>query len=98
MELKFKKLFKKNSKKLVEWKNNLKQKIEEVIFDFATKLFLSQFYRKPLKNLWKNIHELEIWWDIRIIVEVLILDNEIIFLNIWTHSSLELTWNKKVRF
>lgn len=97
MELKFKKLFKKNSQKLVLWRNKMKEKINEVIFDFAENLFNSKFYRKNLKNLWKNIHELEIWWDVRIIVEVLVLDDVIYFLNIGTHSSLNLVWNKKVK-
>lgn len=97
MELKFKNTFKKNVKKLVSWKKNLKNKVDEVILDFVKNLFLSKFYRKPLKNLWKNIHELEIWWDVRILVEVLVVDDLIIFLNIWTHSSLELSSSKKIK-
>jgi len=97
MELKFKNLFKRNAKKLTSWKNKLKDKINIAIFDFSKKLFSSKFYRKPLKNVWKNIHELEVWWDTRIIVEVLVLDNLIIFLNIWTHSSLELSSSKKIK-
>lgn len=45
---------------------------------------------------WKDIHELEIWWDIRILIELIIIEDKCYFLNIWTHSSLNLVWNKKV--
>lgn len=97
MELIFKKLFKKNSLKLIRWNVKLKEKINLVIYDFSINLFKSIYYRKQLKNIWNNIHELQIWWDIRIIVEVIVLDNVIIFLNIWTHSSLELSSDKKIK-
>lgn len=97
MELIFKKLFKKNSLKLIRWNVKLKEKINLVIYDFSINLFKSVYYRKQLKNIWNNIHELQIWWDIRIIVEVIVLYNVIIFLNIWTHSSLELSSDKKIK-
>lgn len=97
MELIFKSKFKKNSQNLVRWNFKLKEKIEDCVIDFSQNLFKSIFYRKPLKNLWKNIHELEIWWDIRILIELLIIEDKCYFLNIWTHSSLNLTWNKKVK-
>jgi mRNA-degrading endonuclease YafQ of YafQ-DinJ toxin-antitoxin module len=97
MELIFKKLFKKNAKKLVRWNKKLELKINEVIFDFSNSLFKSKYYRKQLKGIWENIHELEIWWDIRIIAQILIIDKKIFFLNIWTHSSLELSSSKKIK-
>jgi len=97
MELIFKSKFKKNSLKLIRWNNKLKFKIEKCIIDFSKNIFRSIYYRKPLKNLWDNIHELEIWWDIRILIELIIIDEKCYFLNIWTHSSLNLLWNKKVK-
>lgn len=97
MELVFKKLFKKNAVKLVRWNKKLESKINNAIFDFSKNLFDSDYYRKPIKVWKENIHELQIGWDIRIIVEVLVFDDKIIFLNIWTHSSLELSSNKKIK-
>jgi len=97
MELIFKSKFKKNSQKLIRWNAKLKEKINECILDFANNLFSSKFYRKPLKNLWENIHELEIGGDIRILIELLIIESKCYFLNIWTHSSLNLVWNKKIK-
>jgi mRNA-degrading endonuclease YafQ of YafQ-DinJ toxin-antitoxin module len=97
MELIFKSKFKRNSQTLVRWNIKLKEKIENCIIDFSENILNSKFYRKPLKNLWKNIHELEIWWDIRILIELLIIEEKCYFLNIWTHSSLNLVWNKKVK-
>jgi len=97
MELIFKSKFRKNSQKLVRWNAKLKEKIEYCIIDFWYKLFDSKYYRKPLKNLWTNIHELQIGGDIRIIIELLIIDDKCYFLNIGTHASLNLTWNKKVK-
>ncbi|MDD2871633.1 MAG: hypothetical protein PHS49_06630 [Candidatus Gracilibacteria bacterium] len=97
MELIFKKLFKKNSLKLIRGNVKLKEKINLVIYDFSINLFKSIYYRKQLKNIGNNIHELQIGGDIRIIVEVIVLDNVIIFLNIGTHSSLELSSDKKIK-
>ena len=97
MELIFKAKFKKNSQNLVRWNIKLKDKINNCIIDFSKNIFKSKYYRKPLKNLWKNIHELEIWWDIRILIELLIIEDKCYFLNIWTHSSLNLVWNKRVK-
>ena len=97
MELIFKSKFKKNSHSLVRWNIKLKEKIEMCIIDFSQNIFNSSYYRKPLRNLWKNIHELEIGWDIRILIELIIIENKCYFLNIWTHSSLNLVWNKKVQ-
>jgi mRNA-degrading endonuclease YafQ of YafQ-DinJ toxin-antitoxin module len=96
MELIFKNKFKRNSINLIRWNNKLKCRINNCILDFSKNIFNSSFYRKPLKNLWNNIYELEIWWDIRILIELFIVENKCYFLNIWTHSSLNLTWNKKV--
>ena len=82
MELKFKKLFQKNAKKLVQGNEKLQEKINHAIIDFATHLFDSQFYRKPLRGVGKDIHELQIGGDIRIIIEVILIHDTIIFLNI----------------
>ncbi len=97
MELIFKSKFKKNSQKLVRWNIKLKEKITFCINDFSSHVFHSKYYRKPLKNLWTNIHELQIGGDIRIIIELLIVEDKCYFLNIGTHTSLNLTWNKKVK-
>ena len=82
---------------LLRWNFKLKEKIEKCIIDFSENLLNSIYYRKPLKNLWINIHELEIWGDFRILIELMIVEEKCYFLNIWTHSSLNLVWNKKVK-
>jgi len=75
----------------------MQDKIDDVVYDFLENLFDSKYYRKPLKNVWPNTHELQIGWDIRILVAIIIIDDIIEFLNIWTHSSLELSSNKKLK-
>lgn len=97
MEIIFKKNFLKNSKKMIKANSKLQEKLNNCILDFKKHLFSSNYYRKPLKSIWKDIHELQIWWDIRIIIEVLIIDEKCYFLNIWSHSSLNLIWSKKVK-
>jgi hypothetical protein len=38
---------------------------------------------------WYNdIHELYVTWDIRIIIKIIIIDDECRFMAIWTHSIL----------
>ena len=48
MELIFSKKFKKQAKKLVENRNNFKEKINECIKDFSINFRKSKFYRKKL--------------------------------------------------
>lgn len=57
MELIFKNKFKRNSINLIRWNIKLRDKINECILDFSKNMFNSSYYRKPLKNLWKDIHE-----------------------------------------
>lgn len=64
--------FKKEVKRFVQNNSSLEDKVYECILDFEENLYLSKYYRKPLKNLeFKNfdIHELQIWWDFRIIIQ-----------------------------
>lgn len=101
----FTKVFKKEVKNYVENYASLKNKIDECIIDFQENLFLSKYYRKPLKNwTYKNfdIHELQVGWDFRIIIQLKISLNKdgsytCYFINFWTHSSLNLTGNKKLK-
>jgi hypothetical protein len=49
-----------------------------------------------------DIHELQLWWDFRAIIQLKISINKdwtytCYFINFWTHSSLNLVWNKKLR-
>lgn len=82
MELKFKKLFQKNAQKLVMSNQKLRDKIDDMIIDFSKHLFASSYYRKSLKGIGNNIHELQIGGDIRVIIEIIIRDDVIVFLNI----------------
>ena len=81
------------SKTFLKWlesfsnKKNIKEKINFVIKDFQINLFNSQFYRKKLK-WYSDIHELYVTWDIRIIIRIVIIDDECKFMAIWTHSNL----------
>ncbi len=81
------------SKTFLKWlekfsnKKTVKEKINLVLIDFKQNLFKSEFYRKKLK--WYNdIHELYVTWDIRIIIKIIIIDDECRFMAIWTHSIL----------
>ena len=96
MRVIFHKRFKKSVKNIATNNNKLKIKIEDCIEDVIKNLFKSKYYRKPLKWL-KNIHELQIGGDIRIIIEISLIEWELIFLNIGTYSSLELTSTKKTK-
>ena len=88
--------FIKNAKLRAQSRPKLKDKIEDCILDFLQNVFDSKYYRKKL--VWYiDIHELEIWWDIRIFVQIVIIEDIIKFLNIWTHSQLNTTWSWKVR-
>ena len=101
----FTKVFKKEVKIFVENNENLKLKVNSCIKDFQENLFLSKYYRKPLKNgEFKNfdIHELQIGWDFRVIIQIKISLNKdgsytCYFINFWTHSSLNLVWNKRLK-
>lgn len=97
--------FKKEVKNFVQNYSSLEDKIYNCILDFEQNLFLSKYYRKPLKNgAFKNfdIHELQIGWDFRIIIQIKISLNKdgtytCYFINFWTHSSLNLVGNKKLK-
>ena len=101
----FTKIFKKEVKNYVQNNLSLEDKIYDCILDFEENLFLSKFYRKSLKNRkFKNfdIHELQIWWDFRIIIQIKFSINKdgnyiCYFINFWTHSSLNLSSNKKLK-
>jgi len=97
MELIYKKRFKKSLKNLNERHPKIYLKIENVLEDFLENLFESKFFRKNFQYKGIKITELEFWWDYRILLEVIIEDDKIILLNIWTHSSLELSWNKNIK-
>lgn len=88
MKFIFTKIFFKNIK-VFRNQPNRQRLIDDVIYDFQEHLFDSRYYRKKLK-WYNNIHELEVWGDVRIIVEVIITHDTAIFLNIWTHSNLSL--------
>lgn len=101
----FTKNFKKEVKSFVESNENLKIKVNTCVKDFQINKFNSIYYRKPLKNgEFKNldIHELQIGWDFRIIIQIKISLNKdgtytCYFINFWTHSSLNLIGNKKLK-
>ncbi len=101
----FTKIFKKEVLNYVQNYPSLKDKIDDCILDFEENLFLSKYYRKPLKN-WEfnnfDIHELQVGWDFRIIIQIKISLNKdgtytCYFINFWTHSSLNLIGNKKLK-
>jgi len=101
----FTKIFKKEVLNYTQNYPILKDKINDCILDFQDNKFLSKSYRKPLKNgEFKNfdIHELQVGWDFRIIIQIKISINKdgsytCYFINFWTHSSLNLMWNKKLK-
>ncbi len=97
MIFKYSKKFKNSFKSIISQYPNLEEKIWNVLLDFEKKLFDSQYFRKNFKYLWRKITELEFWWDWRILLEIIVLDDEILLLNIWSHSSLELSSNKKLK-
>lgn len=88
MEIILSKTFQKQARKLVENKKNLKAKINDCIIDYSKFFKKSKYYRKPLKWNWIGFDELEIWWDIRIIIKIRITEDQTVFEQIWTHSQL----------
>jgi len=84
MKILYSKKFKNSFKNIVSRHPKMKEKIEKVIFDFENKLYDSEYFRKN-------------FFDWRVLIEVIVLENEIKLLNIWTHSSLELSSNKKLK-
>ena len=97
MKIKYSKKFKKSFKNIISQYPWLEEKIWIVIIDFEQNLYNSKYFRKNFTYLKRKITELEFWWDWRILLELIIIDDEIKLLNIWTHSSLELSSNKKLK-
>jgi len=97
MKITYSKKFKKSFKNIISQYPKLQEKIEIVILDFEKNLYNSIYFRKNFFYLKRKITELEFWWDWRILLELIIIDNEIRLLNIWSHSSLELSSNKKIK-
>lgn len=97
MKIKYSKKFKKSFKNIISQYPSLEEKIWIVIIDFDEKLYDSMYFRKNFSYLNRKITELEFWWDWRILLELIIIDNEIRLLNIWSHSSLELSSKKKLK-
>ncbi|MDD3144596.1 MAG: hypothetical protein PHV23_00635 [Candidatus Gracilibacteria bacterium] len=97
--------FKKEVRDFVQNNSSLEDKIYDCILDFEKNLYLSKYYRKPLKNgEFKkfNLHELQIGGDFRIIIQIKISINKdgsytCYFINFGTHSSLNLVGNKKLK-
>lgn len=96
----FTKTFKEEVMRFTQNNSSLKIKINDCIKDFQSKKFNSKYYRKPLKN-WKysnlEIHELQIWWDYRIIIQIKIEKNICYLINFWNHSYLNLSSNKTLK-
>lgn len=98
MEHIFTKTFKSELKKYTQNKQGLKTRAEECISDFIDHLFDSQYYRKPLKWYPKDdVHELQVGWDARIIIQFFRKDDMCYYLNFGTHASLNLKSDKKLR-
>lgn len=90
MEIIYSRRFKKQVKKLIENKKNLKNKVENCIIDFSENIRESRYYRKKMTGNWSRYEELQIGGDIRIIIKIYITKNSTIFEQICTHSSLDL--------
>ena len=97
MKISYSKKFKRSFKWIISQHPRLKWKIEDVIFDFENKLYNSKYFRKNFNYLGNKITELEFWWDWRILLELILVNDEVRLLNIWSHSSLELSSNKKIK-
>ncbi len=88
MEIIFSKKFQKQAKKIIENKTNLKNKINEVIIDFAQQFRKSKYWRKKLSGNLFGFEELQVGGDIRIIIRVRISKEQVVFEQIGTHSEL----------
>ena len=97
MKIVYSKKFKKSLKRILSQYPFLENKVFDMIDDFNKELFESKFFRKRFYYKWREISELEFWWDWRMLCEVIIIDDTIYLLNIWSHSSLELSSKKKLR-
>lgn len=101
MEFIFTETFKKQLKAILPNKTEtFKENVNACIKDFQENRFKSKYYRHPINNgkyRWMNIHELWFWGDRRMIVQLKIVNNICYFLNVWTHSTLELSNNKKIK-
>ena len=90
MELIFSKKFKKQAKKLVQNKLNLKERINKVLIDFSKNKRNSMYYRKKLQGKYVGNEELQVGGDIRIIVRINAEDTKTVLRFIGTHSQLDL--------
>ncbi len=91
MKFYFTKSFQKEIKKFSQNKKNLKPLINTVIKDFSINLLKSKYYRKKLA-WFKLLHELEVGWDYRIIIKIIIKEDSCYFLHFWIHSYLDKKW------
>ncbi len=71
MELIITKYFKKRAKKLTENRKSLQSKLDACLLDFAKKGRQSKFYRHKMKGDKKDLDELQIGGDVRIIMKVM---------------------------
>jgi len=85
-DLEISKHFVNDAIKLLQKNKKLIKNIIEVSIDIYNNKTNSIYYRHSLKGNLKWVSDFEVTWDIRLFV--LISDNKIKFLRIWTHSSL----------
>ncbi len=82
------KKFQKQAKKLIQANSKLKSKIDSCLIDFSKNLFLSKYYRKKLTGNKKDLHELQIGGDLRILVRIYFKEGKAYLVEIGTHSQL----------
>jgi len=97
MELIRKSNFKKSLKKILAQYPHLEDKILDMLDDFREKLYDSIYFRKKFKVGKIEVTELQFWGDWRCLCEVVVIEDKIYLLNIWSHSSLELSSRKRVK-
>ncbi len=97
MEFTKTKTFEREVKKFVSNKHNLREHLLDALSDFQEKLFDSEYYRKRLSGYKEDIHELQIGWDHRAIIQFYMKEGKCYYLNFGTHSSLSLTGKKRTK-
>jgi len=91
MELISTKHFKKRLNKLVESKKpQFKQKVSNCLLDFSENGKRSKYFRHDMKGKSKELSELQIGGDIRIIVKIIFIKDKAYLLDIGTHSQLNI--------